>query len=133
MKYSQQFFLLGLSIALIAIAVCGASPQDLSVAKSIATIDIFLTPLPSSSLEASTTLNAQGAKKQDIWMQMRENMGYVVLLRHAQTVAGTGDPPGFQLDDCATQRNLSKVGKEQAVVMRTNQQGDLEVVGQIQD
>ncbi len=46
---------------------------------------------------------------------MREKKGYVVLLRHAQTDPGTGDPPGFQLDDCATQRNLSQEGREQAV------------------
>ena len=45
---------------------------------------------------------------------MRENTGYVVLLRHALTVSGTGDPPGFELDDCETQRNLSEAGREQA-------------------
>lgn len=50
----------------------------------------------------------------DIWAQMRQGTGYIVLLRHAQTVEGTGDPPGFQLDDCGTQRNLSEVGREQA-------------------
>jgi phosphohistidine phosphatase SixA len=66
-------------------------------------------------LEASTTINTQYTQSQDIWTQMRENTGYVVLLRHAQTVPGTGDPPGFQLDDCTTQRNLSAEGREQAV------------------
>jgi broad specificity phosphatase PhoE len=39
--------------------------------------------------------------------------GTVLLLRHA-LAPGTGDPPGFQLDDCATQRNLSQAGREQA-------------------
>ena len=34
-------------------------------------------------------------------------------MRHA-TAPGTGDPAEFQLDDCATQRNLSAVGREQA-------------------
>ncbi|MFO1244657.1 MAG: histidine phosphatase family protein [Ramlibacter sp.] len=38
----------------------------------------------------------------------------VVLLRHAQTVAGVGDPPGFRVDLCSTQRNLSEEGREQA-------------------
>ena len=57
--------------------------------------------------------NAQAAER-DIWTQMQENTGYVVLLRHAKTVSGTGDPPGFELDDCDTQRNLSEEGKEQA-------------------
>jgi len=40
--------------------------------------------------------------------------GCAVLLRHAATVAGIGDPPGFRLDDCATQRNLSDDGRAQA-------------------
>lgn len=38
----------------------------------------------------------------------------VVLLRHAQTVPGIGDPPGFRLDQCSTQRNLSEAGRLQA-------------------
>lgn len=40
--------------------------------------------------------------------------GVVVLLRHALTTPGTGDPPGFQLGDCGTQRNLSEAGRVQA-------------------
>lgn len=36
------------------------------------------------------------------------------MLRHAQTVPGTGDPPGFRLDDCATQRHLGELGRTQA-------------------
>jgi broad specificity phosphatase PhoE len=38
----------------------------------------------------------------------------VVLVRHASTDRGTGDPPGFRLDDCRTQRNLSPAGREEA-------------------
>ncbi len=40
--------------------------------------------------------------------------GYLLMMRHAQTVAGVGDPENFKLDDCATQRNLSPEGREQA-------------------
>jgi broad specificity phosphatase PhoE len=40
--------------------------------------------------------------------------GQVVLLRHAATTAGVGDPPGFALDDCSTQRNLSEQGRRDA-------------------
>ncbi len=40
--------------------------------------------------------------------------GCAVLLRHAVTVPGMGDPPGFRLDACATQRNLSEEGRQQA-------------------
>ncbi len=38
----------------------------------------------------------------------------VVMLRHAATVPGVGDPPGFKLDICATQRNLSEAGQQDA-------------------
>lgn len=38
----------------------------------------------------------------------------VVLIRHAQTVSGIGDPPGMRLDDCSTQRDLSDAGYAQA-------------------
>jgi hypothetical protein len=37
-----------------------------------------------------------------------------VLWRHAQTTSGVGDPPGFRLDRCDTQRNLSDAGRAQA-------------------
>ena len=37
-----------------------------------------------------------------------------VLMRHAATVPGTGDPPNFRLDDCSTQRNLSDRGRAEA-------------------
>lgn len=40
--------------------------------------------------------------------------GLVLLMRHAQTVPGTGDPPGFRLGDCSTQRNLGEPGRAQA-------------------
>jgi phosphohistidine phosphatase SixA len=40
--------------------------------------------------------------------------GYLLMMRHARTVAGTGDPPNFRIGDCATQRNLSHDGREQA-------------------
>ena len=40
--------------------------------------------------------------------------GCVVMLRHAATVAGVGDPPGFKLGVCSTQRNLSDAGQQDA-------------------
>lgn len=40
--------------------------------------------------------------------------GVAVLLRHAATEPGIGDPPGFRLGECATQRQLSEAGREQA-------------------
>ena len=38
----------------------------------------------------------------------------VVLVRHAQTEPGIGDPPGYRLDQCSSQRNLNNEGREQA-------------------
>lgn len=40
--------------------------------------------------------------------------GHVILMRHGQTVSGVGDPAGFTLGDCASQRNLSEAGREDA-------------------
>ena len=39
--------------------------------------------------------------------------GTVALMRHAYA-PGTGDPQGFRLDDCKTQRNLNDEGRAQA-------------------
>ena len=40
--------------------------------------------------------------------------GHVILIRHTVTTPGVGDPPGMQLTDCATQRNLSEDGRRDA-------------------
>ena len=40
--------------------------------------------------------------------------GFVLMMRHAQTEAGIGDPANFRVDDCSTQRNLSDAGRAQA-------------------
>ncbi len=48
-----------------------------------------------------------------LWALLKKG-GQVVMIRHATTVPGTGDPPGFQIDDCSTQRNLSEHGREEA-------------------
>jgi broad specificity phosphatase PhoE len=40
--------------------------------------------------------------------------GQVVMIRHAVTTPGVGDPPGMRLDDCSTQRNLTDEGRQHA-------------------
>jgi len=40
--------------------------------------------------------------------------GHVAVLRHAAAPGPMPDPPGFRLDDCATQRNLDALGRAQA-------------------
>jgi phosphohistidine phosphatase SixA len=47
----------------------------------------------------------------DDWGTVRP--GTVVLFRHA-LAPGSGDPSGFKLNDCTTQRNLSDAGRAQA-------------------
>jgi len=51
----------------------------------------------------------------DLWAALRDG-GKIVLIRHA-LAPGTGDPPAFDLADCATQRNLSAAGRRQAAAI----------------
>ena len=60
----------------------------------------------------STALPAW-AQAPGFWELLREG-GCVVLMRHALTDPGVGDPPNFQIGNCSTQRNLSEAGREQA-------------------
>jgi broad specificity phosphatase PhoE len=48
-----------------------------------------------------------------LWTLLRGG-GQVLMLRHAATDGTFGDPPGFRLDACATQRNLTPEGRAQA-------------------
>ena len=48
-----------------------------------------------------------------LWTLLRAG-GQVIMLRHAGTDGTPGDPPGARFDDCATQRNLTAKGREQA-------------------
>ena len=48
-----------------------------------------------------------------LWEKLKAG-GQVVLMRHAITTPGVGDPPGMRLDDCASQRNLTDDGRRDA-------------------
>lgn len=50
-----------------------------------------------------------------LWKKLYEP-GHFAIMRHAEA-PGTGDPENFNIDDCATQRNLSTSGREQAKVI----------------
>ena len=58
-------------------------------------------------------LHAAEPPESALWQQLRGG-GVTVLMRHATTNPGIGDPPGFRLDECATQRNLSAKGQQDA-------------------
>lgn len=53
------------------------------------------------------------ADDEALWTLLRAG-GQVIMLRHAGTDGTPGDPPGARFDDCATQRNLTAKGREQA-------------------
>lgn len=63
-------------------------------------VALLVAPLPAMADEAA-------------WAALREG-GRVVLVRHAATSGAAGDPAGFRLGDCATQRNLTEAGRAQA-------------------
>ena len=48
-----------------------------------------------------------------LWEELRRGRT-VLLIRHASTEPGLGDPPGMRIGDCPTQRNLSARGREEA-------------------
>ena len=60
------------------------------------------------------TPEAAAGDSQEAWAAL-VNGGHVALVRHGNAPPGYGgDPPGFKIDDCATQRNLDEKGRAQA-------------------
>ena len=41
---------------------------------------------------------------------------HILLMRHADA-PGYGDPAGYQIDQCSTQRNLGDKGRQQAILV----------------
>lgn len=68
---------------------------------------VATTLLLASLLAAAPALAADA-----LWAALRGG-GHVALMRHA-TAPGVGDPDGFKVEDCATQRNLSAAGRDEA-------------------
>jgi phosphohistidine phosphatase SixA len=55
-----------------------------------------------------------GDNSSEAWAALAKG-GHVALIRHGNAPPGHGgDPPGFRVDDCETQRNLDDAGREQA-------------------
>src|SRR5262245_63635794 len=49
----------------------------------------------------------------DPWSALKRP-GHVAFMRHSDAPGAPGDPAGFRLEDCASQRNLSEEGRAQA-------------------
>lgn len=59
-------------------------------------------------------LTTGAARADDALWALLAKGGNVVLIRHGLTTPGVGDPPGFTLTDCASQRNLVDEGRADA-------------------
>lgn len=59
-------------------------------------------------------LAASTAQADEALWKLVQQGGQVLMIRHATTVPGVGDPQGFRLGDCTTQRNLSAGGRAEA-------------------
>jgi phosphohistidine phosphatase SixA len=68
---------------------------------------------PVARLAIALLLASGAATAQTVALTELAKPGRVLMLRHANA-PGTGDPPQFRLDDCATQRNLDAAGRAQA-------------------
>ena len=64
------------------------------------------------TLAAVSVFSANTTQAQDAWSELVQP-NTIVLFRHG-TAPGIGDPPGFKLDDCPTQRNLDDKGRGEA-------------------
>ena len=65
--------------------------------------------------ETAAPAGPGAASVEDTLWQLLRRGGHVVLMRHVSTEPTPGfDPPGFTLGDCATQRNLSAFGRDEA-------------------
>ena len=62
---------------------------------------------------AALTLPGKAFAAEDLVARLRRGKA-VLLMRHAATEPGLGDPRGYRLDDCSTQRNLSDAGRGEA-------------------
>jgi broad specificity phosphatase PhoE len=62
---------------------------------------------------ALVAFGARAADEEALWRRLRAG-GLVILMRHASTEPGLGDPAGYRLGECSTQRNLSAPGIEEA-------------------
>ena len=79
----------------------------------------MLTRIALIAATLAITFGAADARADEAaWAALRAG-GHLALMRHTDAPGGAGDPPGFKLDDCATQRNLSDQGRAEAAQIGT--------------
>ena len=70
----------------------------------------LIAPLLASAPGQVFAQTAQSVSRAQLLAAWRQ--GGVLLIRHAATESGLGDPPGFVIGQCRTQRNLSDEGRQ---------------------
>ena len=70
----------------------------------------LIAPFLASASGQGFAQTAQSASRAQLLAAWRQ--GGVLLIRHAATESGLGDPPGFVIGQCRTQRNLSDEGRQ---------------------
>ena len=73
---------------------------------------------------------ASADEAETAWTALRAGR-HVALMRHTDAPGGVGDPPGFRLDDCASQRNLSAKGRADAARIGARLRSELIAVERI--
>jgi phosphohistidine phosphatase SixA len=68
------------------------------------------------ALQLALVLCAPARADDKLWALLKSG-GQVVLMRHAITTPGVGDPEGMVLSDCSTQRNLREEGRAHAALI----------------
>ncbi len=74
---------------------------------------VFRLALAALAISLFAAPAAIGDDSREAWTAL-VNGGHVALIRHGNAPPGYGDPPGFKIDDCTTQRNLDDRGRAQA-------------------
>jgi len=70
-------------------------------------------PIEALALAMALLLSGIATRADEALLARLREGGHVALMRHANA-PGTGDPPGLDLADCGTQRNLDEEGRAQA-------------------
>jgi len=66
------------------------------------------------AISLGITPGAAASDSEEAWIALFKG-GHVALIRHGNAPPGYGgDPPGFKIDDCKTQRNLDEQGRAEA-------------------
>ena len=75
---------------------------------------LALCALAALNISSFVIARSDADEAQEAWTALAAG-GHIALIRHGNAPPGFGgDPPGFRLDDCSTQRNLDDEGRAQA-------------------